>query len=81
MRWLVLREACGLTALGAALGLGPLSLAIGRLLESLLFGVTAVDAATSADGRAAAGRGRAVAVLLPARRAARVEPATALRSE
>ena len=80
VRWLVLREALGLTAIGAVLGLG-LSWALGRLLESLLFGVSAVDAGSAAAALLLLGALVAVAVLLPARRAVRVEPAVALRAE
>jgi putative ABC transport system permease protein len=52
-----------------------------RLLATLLFGVTATDAATYAATSAAMVLVALVACLVPARRAARLDPVAALRHE
>ena len=57
------------------------SLAAGRLLAGLLYGVAAVDIATIGSVALALGAVAVLATLLPARRATRVDPSTALRSE
>ena len=80
VRRLVLREGLALTAIGIAIGLSAAWVA-SRSLESLLFGVTAADALTYAAGPVVLAAVALVACLLPARRAARVDPAVALRSE
>jgi ABC-type antimicrobial peptide transport system permease subunit len=77
---LILREAMLLAVAGCGIGL-VISLAAGRVVQSLLFGVTATDPAALA---AAAGIMLAVAAmagLLPARRAAGVDPMIALRAD
>ncbi len=71
---------------GAAVGIGlvaglGLTFATGKLLGSLLTGVTAVDPWVIAAGVAGLGAIGLVACLLPARRATRVNPVDALRSE
>ena len=50
-------------------------------MQSLLFGVTPIDAATFAASAAALIVVAAVAAYIPARRATRVEPVIALRYE
>jgi ABC-type antimicrobial peptide transport system permease subunit len=80
MLWLVLRETLLLVALGVAIGL-PASMAATRFLQDYLFELKPTDPATIG---AAAMILAAIAVLagyLPARRAARVDPLTALRYE
>jgi putative ABC transport system permease protein len=77
---LFVREGAGLTLAGVACGLAG-ALAVTRALSTLLFGVTTTDPATFA---AVAGTLALVALLasyVPARRAARVDPMTALRTE
>ena len=77
---LVLRQALGLTAVGMAIG-ALAGVAATRLLERLLYGVSATDAVTFA---AVGGLLLAVALLacgLPLRRALGVDPAVALRHE
>jgi putative ABC transport system permease protein len=77
---LVLREGVRFAALGTAIGLA-VALTAGRLLAPLLFRVSPSDPAALAG---AAGVVLAVAVLaslLPAWRAARVDPAVVLRAE
>ncbi len=77
---LILREGLALTAAGLALGIGA-ALGATRLMESLLFGVTPLDAVAFAAAPLALLCVAAVACFVPARRAAAVDPAEALRSE
>jgi putative ABC transport system permease protein len=76
----VLKEAVVMASLGLAIGV-----ACGwwssRLFESLLFGVTATDPATYLTALAIVGGVALIASLLPAIRAARTEPMSALRLE
>jgi putative ABC transport system permease protein len=69
-----------LVAIGAAIGIAG-SLVLLRSLRTLLYGVTPNDAATYAVVLALLATVAALASYLPARRAARVEPLTALRQE
>jgi putative ABC transport system permease protein len=80
VRRFILRQGLTVTAAGLALGLG-LSLALVRALSALLYGVDARDPWTYLAGTAALGAVAALACSLPARRAAAVDPAVALRSE
>ena len=77
---LVVREGMVLTALGVAIGIGA-ALALGRLLESMLFGVTATDATTMVAVAAALMAVAFLACYVPARRAGRSDPLTTLRAE
>jgi len=77
---LVLAQGSRLVALGLALGVGGAVL-LTRLLSSLLFGVSPHDPATYAALVAVLGLVGALACWLPARRATRVDPLVALRSE
>ena len=76
----VLKEAVVMASLGLAIGV-----ACGwwssRLFESLLFGVKATDPATYVTALAIVGGVALIASLLPAIRAARTEPMSALRVE
>jgi predicted permease len=76
----VLRSALGQLAIGVALGL-PAAVAAGRLLQSRLFGVTPGDPATVIGGIGVLTAAAAVAALIPARRAASLDPVRALRIE
>jgi putative ABC transport system permease protein len=69
-----------LCGLGLALGVGA-ALGITRLMSSLLFGVGAFDPATYAVVIAVLGAVALVATWLPARQAARIDPAIALRAD
>jgi ABC-type antimicrobial peptide transport system permease subunit len=78
--WLVLRRGLALVAPGIGLGLAG-ALALGRALSGLLYVITARDPATLAVASAAMVGVGLLASYLPARRATRVDPMAALRSE
>jgi predicted permease len=80
VRRLVLRQGVKLALLGVALGLVG-ALALGRVLRSLLYEVSAGDPVTFTSVAALAIAAAALACYLPARRATAVDPANALRSE
>ncbi|MEP7010344.1 MAG: FtsX-like permease family protein [Acidobacteriota bacterium] len=67
-------------AIGLGIGLAA-SLALGRLLESLLYGVRAKDPLIALGVVALLGTVALVAALVPARRATRIEPVRALKEE
>ena len=77
---LVLRHAAGWTAAGAAVGAAG-ALFVTRLLESMLFGVSAKDPWTLAAAVGVLFGAALAAAWIPARHAARVDPAEALRRE
>ncbi len=77
---LVLGQALNLTLIGLGLGVA-VSLLSGRLLSGLLFGVAALDPFTLLVVGVLVLVLTLLAALLPALRAARVQPAVALRSE
>lgn len=77
---LVLRESAGVLAVGATVGL-LVGQALGRLTESLLFGVAAYDAGTLVPSMAALAMVSLGAAALPAWRAGRMNPVAALRQE
>jgi predicted permease len=77
---LVLREGLSLVAVGIGVGIGA-ALLLTRFLESLLFGVRARDATTFVVVPLLLLAAATVGCLIPARRAMRVDPAAALRSE
>lgn len=79
LRWM-LRSGGLAVGAGLLLGLG-LTIASGKLLTSLLTGVTALDPLVVAGGVAGLALVGLVACLLPARRATRVNPVDALRTE
>jgi predicted permease len=78
--WLFLREAALLLAIGLVVGL-PLALLLARLAGKLLYEVPALDPVSVAATAAFIALGGVAASLLPARRAARVDPLAALRTE
>jgi putative ABC transport system permease protein len=77
---LVLRQGMGLAVLGIGIGLGA-ALALTRLIESQLYGVTATDPATFALVAGVLATTALVANLIPALRATRLDPAVVLREE
>ncbi len=76
----MLRRAVTLTGIGASIGVCG-TLAGGRLIAGLLFDTRATDSATLASVVAATMALAVVAGLVPARRAMRVDPMTALRND
>ncbi len=77
---MVLRQAATLVGLGLAAG-SLLALAAGRSVRSLVFGLQPQDVKTLGLACAALGAVALAASLLPARRAARLDPLAALREE
>jgi len=77
---LIMKEAAWLTLIGIATGL-ICSMGAGILIRSLLFGVRLWDAATLAAVSALLALSALLASYIPARRAAKVDPMVALRSE
>jgi putative ABC transport system permease protein len=77
---MVIRRGLGVTAIGAAAGLVAAAGAT-RMIEHLLFGVTPLDARSFVVGPVLLLLVALLSTVLPARRAARVDPAEALRSE
>jgi predicted permease len=77
---MVLKESIWLVTAGIAIGV-PLTLAATRFIATRLFGVSATDPITIALAAALMITVAAVAGLLPARRASRVDPMVALRYE
>jgi predicted permease len=76
--WLVVRQGMWLTVLGSAAGAMG-AFALGRTMSSLLYGVTAVDAAAFGAALALALATAFLACWLPARRAAALNPIEGLR--
>ncbi|MBW3554789.1 MAG: ABC transporter permease [Gemmatimonadetes bacterium] len=77
---LVLREGAVMVAAGAALGI-VCALAVGRLIQGLLFEVAPLDPVSFLLLPAVLGAVALLATYLPARRAAGTDPVTALRAE
>ena len=77
---LVIANAARIIATGAAIGLA-LSAVSGRLIETMLFGVRPLDLATFAFVTVVLGVTAALSIAGPAWRAARIDPAVALRNK
>jgi ABC-type antimicrobial peptide transport system permease subunit len=77
---MMLRDTAGLVIGGVALGI-PAALASTRLIESLLFGLTPTDPATIGGVTLVMLTVGGLAGLLPAWRAAQVDPMIALRHQ
>jgi macrolide transport system ATP-binding/permease protein len=77
---LVIKQGMQLALIGLGVGLAG-SLAVTRLMSSVLYGVSATDAVTFALVSALLGVVVFAACYIPARRAARVDPMVALRCE
>jgi ABC-type antimicrobial peptide transport system permease subunit len=80
LSWLIIRETLVLLGAGAVVGV-PAALAAARLIKTQLFGLTPWDPLTIACAVLVLFAAGALAGFLPARRAARVEPTLALRSD
>ncbi len=78
--WMVLRDCLALMVIGMVIGV-PLSIALGRELASQLYNVKPGDAMSFVVGIVGVLLVCAGASLIPARRAASVEPVEALRAE
>ena len=77
--WLIMRQSFVLIALGFVIGV-PLALLAARALRAQLFGVDPFDPLALAAPIATLAVAGILASLLPARRAVRINPLTALRS-
>jgi putative ABC transport system permease protein len=80
IRGMILRQGLSPVFIGLSAGIIA-SLGVGHLLTSLLFGISPTDPVTAAGAIVFIGTVSAIAAYLPARRATRVDPATALRYE
>jgi predicted permease len=78
--WMIVRDTALMVAVGVAIAV-PAVFGLGRLVQSQLFGVQAMDVATIAAAAALVAFVALVAAALPARRAVRVSPIEALRYE
>ena len=78
VQWLVSREALSLVGIGLAIG-APLALLLGRVTQTVLFDLQPSDAGTLVATTALFVGLATVAGILPARRAARVDPGQSLR--
>ena len=78
--WMVLRDSLMMMALGVTMGV-PLALLVGRALTASLYRVTPYDAASYAFAALGVAAVAIAASVIPARRAASVDPLMALRSE
>jgi ABC-type antimicrobial peptide transport system permease subunit len=77
MAWLVMRDVAWLVGAGIAVAL-PLAVALSRLVGSQLCGVTPVDPSAMTMAVAMLATVAAIAGLIPAIRAARMNPTSAL---
>ena len=77
---MVMRESAGLTLAGLAVGL-PLALLIGRLLGAILYDVSGADPLVFVTAPLLLATASMAASYIPARRATRVNPLSALRAE
>jgi ABC-type antimicrobial peptide transport system permease subunit len=78
--WLVMREVLLLLAIGLAIGI-PAAAALGRLVTAQLYGLKASDPWTAAGSVVLLAVVAAVAGMIPAARASRIDPILALRYE
>jgi ABC-type antimicrobial peptide transport system permease subunit len=76
--WMVLREVCMLTTVGVAISL-PTALVVSKVVESFLFEIKPNDPLALAAAVITLLTAAMLAGYLPARRASRIDPMTALR--
>jgi ABC-type antimicrobial peptide transport system permease subunit len=80
IQWMVMGEVFVLSAVGCGLGVAAFSYG-GRVLSTMLFGLTPTDPASLAAGVLVLSGTASLAGLLPAWRASLVDPARTLRQE
>ena len=80
VRWMILRQSLVLVAIGLLLGI-PAAAGSARFLESLLFGLSPYDPRALAAAAIVMTVVAIAAAYVPARRASRIDPLTALRME
>ena len=80
LKSMFLRQGLALSALGAVVGL-VVAMALGRLMSSLLFGVSPMDPIAYVAAVAVTIAAAALASYVPARRAAKIDPIETLRAE
>ena len=80
VQWLVLRQALWLVLIGLGLGV-PAAIAVAQLLAGLLFGLTPLDPRALLGSVLLLVAVATFAAFLPARRASRQDPVTALRCD
>jgi putative ABC transport system permease protein len=80
VQWMIIREGAVMLAGGVAIGL-LLAVATGKLLAGMLYQVGALDPIAFSTAPILLGAATLIATWLPARRATRVSPMTALRTE
>ena len=80
VQWMIVREGAVMLAGGVALGL-LLAVATGRLLSGMLYQVGALDPIAFLSAPLLLGAATLIATWLPARRATRISPMAALRTE
>ena len=78
--WMILRDSLLLTTVGVVIGV-PLAMFVGRALQSSLYGVKPLDAASYLVAVAGVALVALLASAIPAARAATVDPMTALRTD
>ncbi len=80
VRGMVVFQGMRLVAVGVMVGVAA-AVGLTRVIASLLFGVEALDVTTLVAVATVLGSASLVAVVVPARRASRIDPVTALRYE
>ena len=78
--WMVLREVLVLIAVGLLISI-PIARGLSKFVESFLFQMKPADTASIATALVTLAVAAAIAAFAPARRAARIDPVTALREE
>jgi ABC-type antimicrobial peptide transport system permease subunit len=77
---MVLRRALGIATIGSVLG-GVVAIGAGLVIQAEIFGVAGVDVATLGGSAALLAAAMLLASILPAWRAARLDPSAVLRAE